>query len=89
MQDKRRFMLLQIRNPDDPMRRQEIGCFQRALDCGADRIEVFDLLAGVPTKRQLDQVDVVLIGGSGDYSVAEGGPWLDLALETMRELCEF
>jgi GMP synthase (glutamine-hydrolysing) len=26
------------------------------------------------------------LGGSGDYSVAEGGSWLPAALETMREL---
>jgi GMP synthase (glutamine-hydrolysing) len=28
----------------------------------------------------------VLLGGSGDYSVARGGPWLDAALEAMRDL---
>jgi GMP synthase (glutamine-hydrolysing) len=29
---------------------------------------------------------VVLLGGSGDYSVAQGGDWLPPALEAMREL---
>ena len=29
---------------------------------------------------------MVLIGGSGDYSVPKGGPWLAGALDTMREL---
>ncbi len=29
---------------------------------------------------------MVLLGGSGDYSVAAGGTWLPAALETMREL---
>jgi GMP synthase (glutamine-hydrolysing) len=32
---------------------------------------------------------VVLLGGSGDYSVARGGPWLPAALETMQELYEY
>ena len=29
---------------------------------------------------------MVLLGGSGDYSVAQGGDWLPAALEAMREL---
>jgi GMP synthase (glutamine-hydrolysing) len=42
----------------------------------------------VPTVGQLDEVDVVLLGGSGDYSVAKGGQWLPAALAAMRELYE-
>ena len=80
------FLLLQVRNADDPMRNQEIDCFARALGCASSQIEVFDLLAGVPTVQQLAQFDVVLLGGSGDYSVAEGGAWLAPILEAMREL---
>lgn len=80
------FLLLQVRNPDDPMRRQEVDCFARALGCDPVQIRVHDLLAAVPTVDQLNQVDVVLLGGSGDYSVAEGGEWLPPALEAMREL---
>ncbi len=82
------FLLLQVRNADDPMRTQEVDCFARALGCAAQQIRVFDLLSGVPTPEQLDQVDVVLLGGSGDYSVAEGGDWILPALEAMRELCD-
>lgn len=82
------YLLLQIRNPNDPMRRQEVDCFSRALACEHEQIEVFDLLSGVPTVQQLDRVDVVLLGGSGDYSVAEGGQWLPPALAAMRELYE-
>ena len=83
-----KFLLLQVRNDDDPMRDQEIRCFARALECEPNQIKVFDLLSGVPTIAQLQEVDVVLLGGSGDYSVAEGGEWLPVALEAMRELCE-
>ncbi len=86
---KIRYLLLQVRNADDPMRVQEIACFARALQCDAAQIGVFDLLSGVPTRTQLDRVDVVLLGGSGDYSVAHGGPWLPAALEAMRELYEW
>ncbi|WP_182864840.1 type 1 glutamine amidotransferase [Rhodopirellula sp. JC639] len=83
-----RFLLLQIRNADDPMRDQEIGCFARALQCAPAQIAVHDLLAGPPTVAELDAVDVVLLGGSGDYSVAEGGEWLPPALAAMWELYE-
>ena len=81
-----KFLLLQIRNADDPMREQEVDCFSRALQCEPEQIGVFDLLSGVPSVHDLDRVDAVLLGGSGDYSVAEGGDWLPPALEAMREL---
>ena len=83
-----RFLLLQVRNPDDPMREHEVQCFSRSLRCDRDQIRVFDLLSGVPTESELDEADVVLLGGSGDYSVAKGGPWLPAALEAMRQLHE-
>jgi GMP synthase (glutamine-hydrolysing) len=86
MLDQVRYLLLQVRNPGDPMRAHEVGCFARALQCETDRIRVFDLISGVPTRKVIDSADVVLLGGSGDYSVAEGGRWLPAALEAMREL---
>ena len=88
MPQDRRFLLLQVRNADDPMREHEVQCFSRSLRCPTERIRVFDLLSGVPSREALGEVDVVLLGGSGDYSVAKGGPWLPAALETMRELYE-
>jgi GMP synthase (glutamine-hydrolysing) len=81
-----RYLLLQVRNPGDPMRGHEVSCFARALVCDEDRIRVFDLISGVPSRGVIDSADVVLLGGSGDYSVAAGGPWLPAALEGMREL---
>ncbi len=80
------FLLLQVRNADDPMRQQEVGCFARVFACDPSQIDVHDLLAGPPTVRELDAVDMVVLGGSGDYSVAEGGDWLPPVLEAMREL---
>lgn len=84
--DKLRYLLLQVRNADDPMRAHEVACFARALKCPPQQIREFDLLEACPTPEQLDEVDVVLLGGSGDYSVSEGGAWMDPALEAMREL---
>ena len=80
------FLLLQVRNFDDSMSEHEVQCFSRSLRCDRDRIRIFDLLSGAPSERELGEADVVLLGGSGDYSVAKGGPWLPAALETMRRL---
>lgn len=88
MFDQVRYLLLQVRDADDPMRRQEVACFARSLKCSPRQIETRDLLTGVLSRAEIDAVDVVLLGGSGDYSVAEGGHWLPQALETMRELHE-
>ena len=85
---KIRYLLLQIRNADDPMRQHEIDCFAGSLRCELDQIEAFDLLAGTPDNGQLDAVDAVLLGGSGDYSVASEGAWLDRTLDGLRRLLD-
>jgi GMP synthase (glutamine-hydrolysing) len=68
------------------MLHHEVECFARHLECGPEQIEVLDLLAGEVDHARIDAADVVLLGGSGQYSVAEGGPWLEPALDAMREL---
>lgn len=83
-----RFLLLQVRNPDDPMRDHEIGCFERCFRLDRGQVDVVDLLGTAPTAKAIERADVVLLGGSGDYSVARGGPWLPAALEAMVGLYE-
>ena len=70
------------------MRHHEVQCFSRCFGCPTDSIEVFDLLSGPPSTPALAGADVVLLGGSGDYSVARGGPWLPEALDAMVTLYE-
>lgn len=81
-----RYLLLQTRNADDGMRAQEVRCFARMLDCDLSAIDVFDLLLAAPTALRLKQSDVVLLGGSGHYSAAGEGVWLERALDAMREI---
>ncbi len=81
-----RYLLLQVRDASDPMRSQEVECFARALESERSQIREFDLLSGAPSASAVDAVDIVLLGGSGDYSVARGGPWLEEALLAMRRL---
>lgn len=83
-----RFLLLQIRDENDSIRLQEVGCFARALGCDTEAIVPFDLLSGFPTAAQLEDFDAVLIGGSGNYSAAGESGWLDRTLDGLRELVE-
>lgn len=84
--DRLRYLLLQVRNPGDPMRPQEVDCFANALGADPYRITTGDLLTAFPSPRKLAEYDVVLFGGSGDYSAAGEGEWLDRILDGMREL---
>ena len=83
-----RYLLLQARNADDPMREHEVRCFARALRCPPAQIQAVDLLTMSPSPDEFHGVDIVLLGGSGDYSVAKGGSWLDPAMDAMRKLHE-
>ena len=83
-----RYLLLQIRDADDPIGPQEVGCFAVALDCSAEHIATFDLLNERLTVAKLNEVDAVLIGGSGNYSAAGNSPWLKNVLFDLRLLSE-
>ncbi|HUG91560.1 MAG TPA: type 1 glutamine amidotransferase [Planctomycetaceae bacterium] len=88
MFDHLRYLLLQVRNPDDPMRQHEVRSFARALGVPPGQIRVFDMLAGRLGARDLAGADVFLLGGSGHYSAAGEGEWLDRALDSLRLVYE-
>ena len=79
-----KFLLLQVRNPDDPMKPQEQQTFLEALECDASLLCSWDLLQGCPPGDLLEQNDIVLVGGSGHYSAASEGDWLERALAALR-----
>ncbi len=81
-----RYLLLQGRLLEDPMRLQEIRCFARALECDETQITALDLLRDRPSLDQVGAFDVVLIGGSGAYSIAGEEDWVEYVLEMMRGL---
>lgn len=70
------------------MATEEQSAFRRALGVAPDAVRPFDLLSGAPSPRQFADADAVLVGGSGDYSVVRGGPWLPAALSAMETLFE-
>ncbi len=81
-----RFLLLQMRNADDPMRSQEVGCFVRALRVEPAQILTWDLLRGPAPAELLSRADVVLMGGSGHYSATSQEAWLKRLLPFFAEL---
>ena len=82
----RPLLLLQVRTADDAMGTHEQACFARHLDLDTETLTTWNLLDGPPPVPTLQAAGAVLIGGSGDYSVVRGGPWLSAALDTMRQL---
>ena len=70
------------------MSAHEVRCFAESLGCATDDIEVCDFVHAPPDASHWKAADAVLFGGSGDYSVVEGGPWLPHVLESMRRLVD-
>lgn len=83
-----RFLLLQVRDAADPMRTQEVGCFARSLQCSPSDLAPFDLLGAAPTTADLSGVDAALVGGSGAYSAAGEGAWLERALIGLQRVVD-
>ena len=86
--DRLRYLLLQARRPEDPMREQERTCFQKGLNCQPTQLDTWDLVHQETGHPRWTDYDVILLGGSGDYSVVSGGPWLERVQETIQELYE-
>jgi len=85
-----RILLIQVRDFDDPIRLQEINCIGQCLGVPPAQIKVFDLTScDVLPLATLNGSDVVIIGGSGNYSVAQGGAWWEPAVHTMQLLREY
>ncbi len=86
MFDRVRYLLLQVRNDDDPIVAQEIRCFARSLHTSPEKIATLSMLKAAPTPAQLRGVNVVLLGGSGHYSATGDSPWLSRTLDALRDL---
>ncbi len=83
-----RYLLLQIRDANDPIGPQEVDCFAKTLGCGNGDIATLNLLNERLTTAKLDAVEAVLIGGSGDYSAAGESEWLENVFSDLRMLVD-
>ncbi len=82
-------LLLQAREPDDPMKHQERQVFARRTGLPLERIVCWDLLEGPPGLGRLRSHDALMMGGSGDYFVSRGDlPRFPELLDFLAEVAE-
>jgi GMP synthase (glutamine-hydrolysing) len=80
-------LLLQARQAGDPMLAHELDCF--ATRCGLDpeAFESVNMVVEGLDPKLLDGPDAVMVGGAGEYSVAQSGfAWHEPMLEFMRTI---
>lgn len=80
-----RFLLLQAREPGDLAAAQELTCFADALQVPEASVQPWDLLRGPPEAQHLDGVDMLLVGGSGAFSVLDDEPWVHRFMDFLEE----
>ena len=81
----RPYLLLQSRDPGDPMKPHEVVCFTRALAAGIGGVRVVDVLERAPTLAELRAARGVLMGGSGEYSSLDPHPWIARFIACLRD----
>lgn len=79
-----RILILQIRNPGDPMIEAEIAAFAKTMRRNPEEFTVSSLLQDPPREQDFRPYDLLLIGGSGDYSATTNDPWIEPACESLR-----
>ena len=82
----RRYLLLQARDPGDQMASHEHNCFARTLGVPAADIQIHSLLEGAPSDAVLEEIDAILVGGSGDYSVLGDQPFVRTFLDFLEKV---
>jgi GMP synthase (glutamine-hydrolysing) len=82
---RRPYLLLQSRDPGDPMREHEVECFAVSLGVPRGGIDVVDMLAGTPSPAALSGARAALMGGSGDYSSLDPDPWIGRMVAYVRD----
>ena len=81
-----RFLLLQARDDGDPGRQHEQQCFAETLGLPVESLACWDLLGGVPQAADLEHIDMLLVGGSGDYSVLDDLPFVHEFLDFVSDV---
>ena len=82
-----RLRLIQCRDPGDPVIPEEIAAFADALGVTTDAIVPHDALSASLRLRDVTRdVDAVLVGGSGDYSVLDRTAWMPSFVGLLGEL---
>ncbi|MCB9761342.1 MAG: type 1 glutamine amidotransferase [Alphaproteobacteria bacterium] len=85
---KIRFLLLQARNPDDPVRDEERDAFAERLHVEPGQIRRACLLTENVDMRTLQGADMLLVGGSGEYSVLDDHDGIRAAKDFLAEVAD-
>ena len=65
-----KILLLQARKPDDPAKGEELAAFADKAGLPLSAFVSHDLLLGPPTMERVQAFNSLMVGGSGDFSVA-------------------
>ena len=84
-----RVMLLQARDPDDPMLDQERRCFVETTGLADAKIRAHNLCQGPPSLAEVRRHDAVMVGGAGAFYVSRGNlPHFERFLELLRQIVQ-
>ena len=83
---KLKILLLQARKENDLMIENELNCFSESLKIKKKQFTIKDLTRDKIKKSEIKNHDLVLIGGSGDYSIAKGGLFMKQTIDIMQYL---
>ena len=81
----RNFLLLQVRNENDPARDEEYQAFiEKINQCSLSldfNLVQHDVLTKPLTTDLFDDYDIIFVGGSGEYSVLDNNPIIHSFIE--------
>lgn len=84
-----RILLLQARQPGDSILKHEYECFVARTRYPTDAFTTVNLAEERVDRRLLADVDLVTVGGAGEFSIVEGGfRWYDELLDLMGLIVE-
>jgi GMP synthase (glutamine-hydrolysing) len=83
-----RALLVSLRDPHDPMARQEQRCFAVRAELPVEAVDLHPMSEGPPTREKLLRYDAIFFGGSGAYSVLDDVAWIRDGLRTLVEVVE-
>ena len=78
-----RYLLLQIRDSNDPMLLNEQLAFAHTIGCPPKAIKSHSVFNSSLTDQTIQESDLIIIGGSGNYSACDSDPWI---LQTLNDL---
>lgn len=89
MSDRVRILLIQARSGDDPMLEHELQAFSARCELERSQFSSFNIAVDHIDEFSVQNVDAVMVGGSGDFSLVERGfDWHRDYLELIRHILE-